>query len=104
MKFLFIGLLALSFFTLRAHEGGHGDDKSSDRVWTFDQNKQLDGSLLLIKEGKAFVETAFQIVPIEITSLSLKDQKYIDQKMSEIHQLNASTYTNSVGGQDKMAL
>ncbi len=92
MKKIFI---LLSFFMVfqvaMAHRKGHVHSTNSEnnRVWYFnDQSIASEGSLLLVKEGKVFIEKANKIVSFDIDKLSPVDQEYINKKVEQLAAIN----------------
>lgn len=78
-----------------AHPGGHGHSgHGNERAWRFaDQTVATEGSFLLTKENKVFVEMDGQVVSLPINELSDEDQLYVQQKIHAINELNKANTT-----------
>lgn len=76
-----------------AHDGhDHGTGDSAMRVWTFiDTGAHIHASFVAAQDGKFQVRRSDnKIVSFEIAKLTELDQKWIDQRMSKIREMNES--------------
>lgn len=75
------------------HNHHHLSDEKQTRVWKF-ENKTIaaEGSFLLAKAGKVFIEKKDGVISIPIEKLSWVDQKYVNRKLKEIEQINSQRF------------
>lgn len=78
------------------HSHHHSYDQKLARTWKF-ENKTIaaEGTFLLAKAGRVFVEKQDGVVSFPIEQLSWVDQKYVSRKLKEIEGINASLYADS---------
>ncbi|GEM_PF-5252037 len=73
----------------------HHDDygQTEVRTWKFEDKRiAAEGTFLLAKAGKVFIEKADGVVSIAIEKLSWVDQKYVNRKLREIEQITSARY------------
>ncbi len=74
-----------------SHKGGHSHEANHiiSREWKFaDHSPAGSGSLLMVRDGLAYIENKDGIQRLDIASLSWMDQKYIQRKKASVHELN----------------
>lgn len=79
-----------------AHEGhSHESPNSSARVWTLsDTGAHLHGYFVAAHDGKVQVRrTDGKVIALEIAKLNAVDQAWIEQRVSQVRQLNARPLT-----------
>jgi hypothetical protein len=74
---------------LQAHDLNY--EKVIPHHWTFEkENKTIDGSFYMLKDGKVFIETTEQkIVSFPLQSLSVADKQFAIEKENKILALNS---------------
>lgn len=80
-----------------AHEGhDHGSGDSGVRVWTYSHTgAHIHASFVAAKNGHVQVRREDgQVVSLEIAQLRLTDQKWIEQKVVQVRQLNENSRNN----------
>ncbi len=83
IAFLFITSLSFS------HPGGHGE-KSNLKTWMIDNDQSVTASFLLKKNEEVYLEKKNgEIVHVDFTQLSQKDQLYVSKKTKMIDEVNA---------------
>lgn len=106
-KLLLCLTLIVSALTTYAHDGTHDHGEKStihSRNWHFSNNAlAANGTFLLTKKGKVFVELEEGVSSFEITKLSWMDQKYIQRKQKEIAAINASQIDLKVHNEHKLS-
>jgi hypothetical protein len=81
-----------------AHEGhDHGAGDSVVRVWTYSHTgAHIHASFVTAKNGQVQVRRDDgQVVSLEIAKLRLNDQKWIEQKVLQVRQLNENSRNNN---------
>lgn len=87
-------MLFISAQLTHAHDGTHDHNEIPSihsRDWHYSNNVlAVEGTFLLTKKEKVFVEMEEGVSSFDIDKLSWKDQKYIERKQKEIESINAS--------------
>jgi hypothetical protein len=95
-KVLFIGILIISFIS-RAHDANY--DRALIRNWETKDNKQIEASFYLQKEGVVYLEDVNgKIVKVLKSNLSDEDQLLINKKQSKIDALNKELQSKKLQG------
>ena len=82
-----------------AHEGhDHGSSDTGQRVWTLsDTGAHIHASFVASKDGKVQVRRSDgKVISLEITKLTVDDQKWIEQKVLQVRQLNENHRTIAI--------
>lgn len=75
------------------HSHHHTYDQKQARTWKFeDKSIAAEGTFLLAKAGKVFIEKEDGVVSFPIEKLSWVDQKYVSRKLKEIEAINKELY------------
>ncbi|MCE7991561.1 MAG: hypothetical protein HEP71_06260 [Roseivirga sp.] len=73
-----------------SHRSG---DETQTRTWKFeDKSIVAEGTFLMAKAGKVFIEKKDAVISIPIEKLSWVDQKYVSRKLREIETINKEFY------------
>ncbi len=76
-----------------ANHSHHNYDPAQARTWKFeDRSIAAEGTFLMAKAGKVFIEKKDGVVSFAIEKLSWVDQKYITRKLKEIEEINSQRY------------
>jgi hypothetical protein len=68
-------------------------DPAQARTWKFeDKSIAAEGTFLLAKDGKVFIEKENDVVSFPVEKLSWIDQKYVTRKLREIEEINSQRY------------
>lgn len=73
----------------------HDDDygQIQVRTWKYEDKRiAAEGTFLLARAGKVFIEKEDGVVSFAIESLSWVDQKYVNRKLKEIEQIASARY------------
>lgn len=71
----------------------HTSDEARVRTWKFeDKSIAAEGTFLVAKAGKVFIEKKDAVISIPIEKLSWVDQKYVSRKLKEIEKINKQMY------------
>jgi hypothetical protein len=89
---LILAALAIAWQPVLAHKGGHGNTALPDniRTWRFKNNTEAaQGSFLLVKDEKVFIEQSGNIISFPLAGMSWRDQQYVKYRMEKIAHINA---------------
>ncbi|GAB5527165.1 MAG: hypothetical protein Roseis2KO_50370 [Roseivirga sp.] len=76
-----------------ANHSHHSYDPAQARTWKFeDKSIAAEGTFLLAKAGKVFIEKEDGVVSFPIEKLSWIDQKYVNRRLKEIEAINKELY------------
>lgn len=90
-RMLILLLIVAAANVAQAHKGGHHKvhDPQNDRTWQVTNPwTTVEGTFLLAKEGKVYLETSNGVVAVEANKLDWKDQAYVTERLSEIKHIN----------------
>lgn len=92
-------IFCFSIFSTKAFQGSTPEADQTKRNWHFqDKSTAAFGSLFMIKEGKAYIETKSEVISIQISNLCWDDQQYIKefkQKSTRDIQTEVSAFNSS---------
>ena len=87
-KFLLLFLMLVAAKNIFAHDIDYG--KIILKKWYVkNQNKTLEGSFYMYKDGQVYIEDAHsKVIPIPLNQLTEADQNFVYKKYSRVIQLN----------------
>ena len=93
MKQLLAITITLFYLPLLAHDVDYG--KILLKRWQLSNNQEVEGSLLMCKNGEVYIQDAKdQVVHYPLNNFTAKDQEYVNQRYATIARLATESPLN----------